>query len=68
MMSELITSRMQVCKSWITLVRANDRLQGVPIVEDRGTDSTDLEKCVCALQERETTQVERLFTLIQFSF
>jgi hypothetical protein len=32
--------------------------QGVPIVEDNDMESTDLMKCVCALQEREKTQVE----------
>jgi thiamine pyrophosphokinase len=63
-MSDRIMPHMQVCKLGHG-IRTNVRFQGVPIVQDRGTDSTDLEKCVFAVQEQEKTQVQKLFTLIQ---
>ena len=53
-----------VAESWS--ICPDDLCKGVPIVEDHDTGSTDLMKCVLAVQEGEQTQVE-FCLLLQFS-
>ena len=50
-------------------VCANYHSQGVPIIEDHDTESTDLMKCVSALQEREKLESQvGLFPLRKMAF